>query len=651
MKAVRYSSISIALLAPIVLVMLIGSVGTSPPDEAKLRRIKVLEDDRYLENWELARYAGDSDPRIRLSAVTALGRIAGEAGRVNLVRALDDPDRDVRSAAAFGIGQLGDSTLTQDLFRALEDPIHGVRIHVIEALGKCGDRNATSRLVQIFDNQSPDLRGEAALALGRLEDPAAIEPLIRILGEDPDAGVRWKAAWSLDKFRVPPVREALVRALEDENSMVAILAARSLRRRGDDLEWERLLPALAHPDWRVRGNVLMAIGNTGDSLAVPSVVGVLDSPNHHVRTAGCIILGDLKGGRAVEALKARLTDPSPDVRGEVVNALARTGGVPVFSDVARLAEDPERYVRARAHEALGHIQTLKSAAFLTHAMEDPDFLIRSAAATAFFTLKQRGAKEALVKALKDPDWVVAAVGAEGLGRTENRGAISDLKKTFRAYSEDNIRNAEVRLAVMAALREMGAFGVGAIYRDGLEDPDYRVRLLAQEIVREELEEEAEIAPPVHGTGLRDGSDLALESGEHRVRIGTSRGDIVCVLYGDDAPQTVANFLRLAGEGFYDGLTFHRVVPNFVIQGGCPRGDGWGDPGYTIRCEINTRPYLTGTIGMALSGKDTGGSQFFITHSPQPHLDGRYTVFGQVLEGQDVVNAIVQGDQILSIEEM
>ena len=96
------------------------------------------------------------------------------------------------------------------------------------------------------------------------------------------------------------------------------------------------------------------------------------------------------------------------------------------------------------------------------------------------------------------------------------------------------------------------------------------------------------------------------------------------------------------------LTFHRVVPNFVIQGGDPRGDGSGGPGHQIRCEINQRPYVRGTLGMALDGKDTGGSQFFITHTPQPHLDGGYTVFGQVVEGMDLVDQVVQGEVIRQV---
>lgn len=133
----------------------------------------------------------------------------------------------------------------------------------------------------------------------------------------------------------------------------------------------------------------------------------------------------------------------------------------------------------------------------------------------------------------------------------------------------------------------------------------------------------------------------------KATIETDKGNIVLELFPKEAPGTVANFIKLANDGFYDGLTFHRVISNFVIQGGCPEGNGTGGPGYTIKCETEGNPHKhgTGTLSMAHAGKDTGGSQFFITHSPQPHLDGVHTVFGQVISGMDVVNKIQAGDKM------
>ena len=129
---------------------------------------------------------------------------------------------------------------------------------------------------------------------------------------------------------------------------------------------------------------------------------------------------------------------------------------------------------------------------------------------------------------------------------------------------------------------------------------------------------------------------------------TEKGEFEIALYGDEAPLTSANLFTLARKGFFRNLTFHRVVPDFVAQGGDPRGDGNGGPGYTIRCEVNHKPYGRGVVGMALSGKDTGGSQFFVTAAPQPHLDGRYTAFGEVTKGQEVVDALLEGDQIIEV---
>jgi len=138
----------------------------------------------------------------------------------------------------------------------------------------------------------------------------------------------------------------------------------------------------------------------------------------------------------------------------------------------------------------------------------------------------------------------------------------------------------------------------------------------------------------------------------KAEIHTEKGVMKVDFYENDAPNTVANFIKLAKEGFYDGLTFHRVIPNFVIQGGCPKGDGTGGPGYTIKCETSggNQYHDRGVLSMAHAGKDTGGSQFFICHNREntAHLDGVHTCFGKVVEGLDVIDDIRQGDKIEKI---
>lgn len=138
----------------------------------------------------------------------------------------------------------------------------------------------------------------------------------------------------------------------------------------------------------------------------------------------------------------------------------------------------------------------------------------------------------------------------------------------------------------------------------------------------------------------------------RVKISTERGDMIVDLYDEDTPVTVENFLKLVNDKFYDGLNFHRVIPNFVVQGGCPNGDGRGGPGHTIPCEVNAKRQFhdKGVLSMAHAGRNTGGSQFFICHGRQntQHLDGNHTCFGKVVEGLDVIDQIRQFDKIIEI---
>jgi cyclophilin family peptidyl-prolyl cis-trans isomerase len=148
--------------------------------------------------------------------------------------------------------------------------------------------------------------------------------------------------------------------------------------------------------------------------------------------------------------------------------------------------------------------------------------------------------------------------------------------------------------------------------------------------------------------LPDYAALGSPTVSPRAYVDTSKGSFEIALAVLDAPITTHNFAALADRGFFNGLRIHRVVPDFVVQDGDPRGDGSGGPGYSIRDELNLLPYLRGTVGMALAGPDTGGSQWFVTHSPQPHLDARYTVFGHVVAGMDVVDKLTTEDTIVRI---
>jgi cyclophilin family peptidyl-prolyl cis-trans isomerase len=281
-------------------------------------------------------------------------------------------------------------------------------------------------------------------------------------------------------------------------------------------------------------------------------------------------------------------------------------------------------------------------------LKDDDRRVVPAVLRALVRLKAPDVKKVLMAHLKEADFVIRETAASLVGEVKPPGGVAALREAYTTGEPDAAYGARA-----AAIEAMAAYG-GAEAIEGvraaLADKDWAVRVRAVELL-------AKLEPTVdHRLAIRpvpgvppaayDDPELAGPPYSPHAFIETERGTIEFELAVLDAPQTTRNFMTLARKGFYNGLQVHRVVANFVVQDGDPRGDGEGGPGYTIRNELNDRPFLRGTVGMALAPwPDTGGSQFFIMHSPHPHLDGRYTVFGHVVNGMDVVDRIQAGDVI------
>jgi cyclophilin family peptidyl-prolyl cis-trans isomerase len=245
---------------------------------------------------------------------------------------------------------------------------------------------------------------------------------------------------------------------------------------------------------------------------------------------------------------------------------------------------------------------------------------------------------------------VRAAAARGLATIKSPNAVPALTAAIQTAQGDGLYVA--RTAALDALTALDPAAAKVALTTALTDRDWAVRMRAAEDLRK-LDAAVDVssmrpAPAPIVPELAAVEAFVAPQYSPQAYIETSKGTIQFELAVLDAPRTVANFISLVRKNYFRGVQLHRVVPDFVVQDGDPRGDGEGGPGYTIRDEINQRPYLRGTVGMALDWADTGGSQFFITHSPQPHLDGRYTVFGQVVSGMDVVDRLQQWDTINTI---
>jgi cyclophilin family peptidyl-prolyl cis-trans isomerase len=322
----------------------------------------------------------------------------------------------------------------------------------------------------------------------------------------------------------------------------------------------------------------------------------------------------------VETLLVHLRDPDAATRGACVKALASRGRLGQ-GNARGMLHDSSVYTCVATLQALPLLGARDALPLILPRLK-PDVAppIRLAAAEALGSLKSKAALDELRGSLADSSTLFVASVAGALAELGDSASVPALARLYAARAQD--ADADARISIHDALATL------------------RGKAFADSVQR---------AHPAHASPQSYAEDFAAPPAARGAVLHTSAGDIAWEFFGADAPQTVKNFVRLAERGYFDGTALHRVVPNFVIQDGDPTGTGSGGPGYTIRCEYNRLRYEPGMVGMALSGKDTGGSQWFITHSPQMHLNGRYTIFARVTQGMDVARRAVQGDRVIKVE--
>jgi cyclophilin family peptidyl-prolyl cis-trans isomerase len=378
-----------------------------------------------------------------------------------------------------------------------------------------------------------------------------------------------------------------------------------------------------------------------------------------LRVAVIAALRKLKSDQGVAIVRELLTDDASDnliaAALEYLASVQRGAALAVIDSVLNVPRSA--YVRAAGARAYALIGDPGVNSRLGVKFGDEDPIVRVAAFEGLVRLDTANIDFYMNEALNDNDYVPTVAALEVI---KGNTLTEYLPVMGTMMSRGGEIDVELRRAILDALDPFikpldNDSVVLQILIDGVTDPSYVVRREAAAIYRNKLNEDRSTMVPPTRTYI-DRGEIEDAIGRYEqdpsAVIVTNRGEIEIELLFDLAPLTVINFIDLAESKFYDGLTFHRVVPNFVIQGGDPRGDGWGGPAHYIRCEYSNSPFIRGSVGMATSGKDTGGSQFFIMHSAHPHLDARYTLFGHVINGMDVVDQIVRGDVIerIIIEE-
>jgi cyclophilin family peptidyl-prolyl cis-trans isomerase/HEAT repeat protein len=600
--------------------------------------------------------------------------------RASLLRSLlTNADTMIAAEAAFALGSMRDTAAAPGLTAALS-AAPTVADAAAWSLGDLGTPGR-SGLEQTLRSGTP-----AAALSSVLRAAAKLRPvpaaLIAPYLENANIDVRRNAAYALTRSRVPSSGRALL-ALDartgatarttsptDTAAEIRSYIARGL---GEPVAGDSLAPQavaalerlVRDPHPHVRVNAVRSLATYGPR-ARESLLKSLRDSDANVRIALVQSLGDVFGNRADDWTTAWNADTGFTFRRFLLAVAYRARvKLPAIDPNAAQAwqrNEDWRY-RAAAAQAVAGGSLADIDAIAAPLLSDRDGRVRNAAygtaaawADSASAANKPYGRSALRSALSDGDLFVRSTI---LGALRQRARAADASVALAAWRaaaadpENDARLAALRLIATAWANDSLSFGAGL--RDSIsaapQPADPFERAAGRSITPLRWTQSTTSAPKTRAWYEEQArafvaTDLAGRA--PRADIVTVRGTIRVQLYGADAPLTIENFTRLARRGYYNGVAFHRVVPNFVAQDGDPRGDGSGGPGYAIRDELNRRWYDRGALGMALSGPDTGGSQYFIAHSPQPHLDGHYTVFGHVILGFDVLDAIVQGDRILHI---
>jgi cyclophilin family peptidyl-prolyl cis-trans isomerase/HEAT repeat protein len=574
----------------------------------------------------------------RADAVQAFGSIQDSTSVDHIGKLLlMDPDTAVRKAAAFSMGQMQNVQCERILLGALMKEKHaGVLSEILDAYGKttkrwqldspaqvddsartagvawsiyrAGVRNKTdsvaTRVAKALLDKSyrEEIRMAAAHYFGRASGnfQTAENELIASASTDPSANVRMAASSALGKLSSDTALASVKKIIRaDSDSRVVVNAIRSLKSFPFKKTRHYLYEAVNHNDVNVgiaASEVLIQAVTEEDWIEVSALTNQIKN----WRIQANVYEAALKAGQ------------NKDLAEEIKQAYSS-------------ATDP--YQKAGLLYALNSYPA--AYAFIQNEITNENAaVVRSTAASALVAMSQDKSVSGKAKANFAQSFTKLMQSEDPAVKGIIASALADPRSDYKAIIKDAsfLRQARNNLSLPKDIEALQPIESAIAYFDGTTAPPVK----------------NEFNHPINWELVKTIST------RQRATIKTSKGSIIIRLLVDESPGTVSNFVELARKNYFDDKFVHRVVPNFVIQSGCNRGDGWGSEDYSIRSEFGMRRYQTGSMGMASAGKDTEGTQWFITHSPTPHLDGRYTIFAEVIEGMAVVNYLQVGDKVLDV---
>ncbi|MFQ5869452.1 MAG: HEAT repeat domain-containing protein, partial [Candidatus Zixiibacteriota bacterium] len=569
------------LFSALILLSLLSCV---KQEEYPLYRLALLEDQGLID-LSLREYVQHKRPEIRRAAATTIGRVESTHHFYLLQRLIEDEDPSVREQAAFACGLIKNRSATVFLLPHLEDENQQVRARTIEALGRIGGENLGERIRLLLKDSSEVIRCQAALALWRLGHKQAVPDLISAL-HSAKGEFLYNLSYALMRLATPECFAVFEELLGNSDPEVRANAVRGLGNLEDPGALPSALNLLPDPDQRVATEAVRALGKIDDKRAVKPLLELLSSSNNENLLSEAIkVLGNLGDKRALEKVTRFLNSDSQILRGEAAVSVPKLGSGKVLEDLKELLKDESWYVRAKVAEGLREVGGKEVERLLLVMTADRDRRVRMAAIDAIgYAVSERtidgkrGLRKLETVLLESMDFALRSLCAEALAKTKDTRYVYPLIKSYKFTPRSYY--SEFKRAVISALVELATPGevdvrIENLLLEALADSDPIVRREAH-AASNKLSLQQKYDPGVFRSKLTFGSYFEVYHNPNRLlraRVFTPKGEIIIELLPEYAPRTVANFIHLTNSRFYDGLIFHRVVPNFVIQGGCPRGDG------------------------------------------------------------------------------
>ncbi len=697
-----------AIIIVLTFCLFLFSFGNAQTLKSEEKEILHLQNQRVVGNTQLHRYLHHNDEQVRWRALIAIANIEDTTALDEVYRCLMDEKEHIRATAAFTISYIAPPFYADTLLKLLlKENSTSVQSALMEAIGFLGDEKV---LEELTDLNIQDLKQElleplalcyARLAQRGIKSERSIWQCFDML-QYPDPSLQAKALYALWRsapygvidVEVAKNEELLTLLTLEQNYQVRMHLAQLLAR-VQGMYRKAILDSLEsneikyHNDWRVLVQIVKA--RAAQIVSDKGNVQRLANYIHHFNL--CVQLTALQSlaqipvtiilesgladaiGKDLLAIVNDSSSYSEVIRGE---ALLTLGSLfPAFFDTkdSVFALFNNQYLQRKRLEALAqsvsqkHLDTLIS--YLQHpqiriAMSAWDYTRNLLTLQALRVMQYDSARAVQLfrlicdyaeNSLKRNDIALTTIIAD-IGSTpatawlfsqpgDRRRMMSAFIRAFESLS--SVEGAEAKLRILKTLRFIGDSTclpfVEKVIKSSNDRLQREAKMVYQSITGVEPKIVSQPAKSIHKE--IDWKQFESLPARPRIEFETTKGKFTIELFKNETPLTTTSFVQLVQKNFYNNLTFHRVVPGFVIQGGDPRGDGWGGPGYVLRTEIFPLPFDEGVCGMANAGKDSEGSQFFITQVPSYHLDGRYTAFGRVLSGMEVIHSIMIGDTIIS----